>query len=79
MLRYKKIIKFTIYLTVCFTSGGGVEEVVVNPTNYQGWQFDLVQCQESKSISDIKNGFLQYVQNYFQYKYPLNQHLMIKK
>ena len=62
-----KIIKFPIYLTIYFTSGGGVDKVVVNWTNYQGYQFDLIQFQISTDISGIMNGFLQYVQDYFQY------------
>ena len=61
------IIKFTMYNTIFFTSGGGVGEVVVNQTNYQGWQFNVrfIQCQTSTDISGIANEFVQYVRNYF--------------
>ena len=64
-----KIIKFTIYNTIFFTSSGSVGEVVVNRTNDQRSQFDVhfIQCQTSTDISGIVNEFVQYVQNYFQY------------
>ena len=62
-----KVIKFTICNTVFLSSGEGVDEVVVNRTNYQGCQFDLhfIQCQTSTDISRIMKAFVQYVQIYF--------------
>ena len=69
-----KIIKYSIYSTAFFTSGGVVRdvgEVFVNQTNYQGCQFDLhfIQCRTSTDISGIINEFVQCDQNYFQYVY----------
>ena len=69
-----KIIKRAIYSIVfsfrwrCLWSVG---EIVVNQKHYQGCQFDVdcSQCQTSRGILGIKNDFVQYIQNYFQYVY----------
>ena len=66
----------TVYSTVlifCFRwrCWWRVSEVVVNWTNYQGWEFDLhfIQSETSTDISGIVNEFVQCVQNYFQHVY----------
>ena len=70
-----KIIKYSIYSTAFFTSGGvcwwRIGEVVVNQTNYQGCQFDvhLIQCRTSTDILGIINEFVQCDQNHLQYVY----------
>ena len=70
----RKIIKCTIYSTVSvFTSGGGVDDVLVRLSLMKQiiCQFvvHFIQRQTTTDISGIANEFVQYVQNYFQYVY----------
>ena len=57
-----------------FLSGGGVDNVLLRLPLIElvikdGIDVHFIQSQTSTDISRIVNGFVQYVQNYFQYVY----------
>ena len=64
-MKVHKIVKWTLYSTTFFTSGGAVDkigEIIVNRTIYQECQLDMhsIQCQRSTYIPGIVNEFVQY-------------------